>query len=107
MSITTRAAAVGMVDRIHHLAAHRRTYSAPAFGAGFADRAQIMFLVTYTPDRCATIDVHFANFSRMHAQLRVRSFARQQLNRSAGRPSDLRALSRKHLDAMNRRADGD
>ena len=41
----------------------------------------------------------------MHAQLRVGAFARQQLHRCPGRARDLRALPRKHLDAVDGGAD--
>src|SRR6185312_2336851 len=106
------AAAVGasthrVVDRIHRDAAHRRADAAPAVGAGLADRAQAVLFVADGADRRAAVDVHLADLARVHAQLRVRAFARQELHRRARGARDLRALAGQHLDAMNRRADRD
>src|SRR6266511_3212646 len=99
-------AAMRVIDRVHHLAADRRTDAAPAIGTRLADRAQVVLFVAYRPDGRPAVDVHLANLTRVHAQLRVGALACQQLHRRPGRARDLRPLARQHLDAMDGGADG-
>src|SRR5215218_981287 len=65
------AAAVGVVDRVHH----------------------------HTADGRAALDVDLANLTGAHADLRVSAFASQQRRRRAGGTRDLRAFAGLQLDA--------
>src|SRR5262245_21927377 len=93
------AATHRMVDRVHRDAAHRRPLTAPAIGAGLADRAQAVLFVADFADRCAAVDVDLADLARAQAQLCVDAFAREELDTRTGRTRHLRALPRLHLDA--------
>src|SRR5260221_10526095 len=99
VTVAARAAAQRVIDRVHGLAAHRRTDAAPAVGAGLADLAQVVFLVAYFADRRAAIHVHAADLARAHAQLRVLAFAREELHPGTRGARDLRSLARQHLHA--------
>src|SRR5271169_231286 len=78
------AAAVRMVDRVHRHAAHRRTDATPALGARLADGTQEVFAVANFAQGSSAIHMHLANFTGAQAQLRIKTFTRQQLHRSAG-----------------------
>src|SRR6476619_6620191 len=64
------AAAVRVIDRVHHHAAHRGTNATPALAAGFADRFQVVLFIADLADGRAAIHVHFADLARAQAQLR-------------------------------------
>src|SRR6185312_15271814 len=99
--------AVRMVHRIHHHAAHGRADALPAFGAGLAELAQVVFRVADFADRGAALHRDAAGFARTQAQRGITGFARDQLRGSTGTARELRALARLHLDAMHRGADRD
>src|SRR6185503_13565142 len=105
--VAARAAAEGVVHRVHRLAAHRRADASPAIGTGLADLAQVVLVVADLADGGAAVDVHAADLARAHAQLRVLAFAREELHARARGARDLRALAGQHLDAVHRGADGD
>src|SRR5690606_16875184 len=107
MAVAARATAVRVIDRVHRLAAHRRADSAPPRGTGLADLAQAVLLVADLADRRTALDVHPADLARAQPHRCVRALAREQPRRGAGRASDLRALARHQLDAVDRRTDRD
>src|SRR6266566_2156862 len=84
MPATVRATAVRVIDRVHGDAAYRRPDAAPTLSAGF-------------PDGRPAIDVHLADLTRMHADLRVRTLTRQELYGRARRARDLRAVPGEHF----------
>src|SRR5512146_930407 len=101
------SSAVRVVDRVHRHAAHRRPHAAPAHAPGLADRFQRVVLVADLADRGTAVDVHLADFPGAQTQLRVVTFPRQELNRGARRPRELRALAGQHFHAVYGRADRD
>src|SRR3984885_7814158 len=54
---------VGVIDRVHHDAAHSRANSQPAHRAGLAEDTQIMFIVADFADGGAAIDMQLAHFA--------------------------------------------
>src|SRR5690606_614710 len=54
----------------------------------------------------AAVDVNAADFAGTQTHLGVHAFTGQQHGRCAGRTGQLRALARRHLDAVDRGADG-
>src|SRR5690606_2718487 len=66
--------------------------------------AQAMLAVAHFTDGGAAFDVHPADLAGTQAELGVRTFAGEQLHRSAGRTRDLGTLAGNHLDAVDRRA---
>src|SRR5215469_6672245 len=103
---TVGAAPHRVIDRIHRDSAHGRSDAAPADRAGLADRPQVVFFVADAANGRAAIEVNAAYLAGVHTQLRVGTFTREKLYRRAGGARDLRALPRKHFDAMNGRAHG-
>src|SRR3569623_129595 len=98
MAAAVGASAHGMVDRVHRPAAHRGTDAAPAIGARLADGAQVVLLVADFANGGTAVDVHLPDLARAQPQLRVDSFAREELHAGTGRACHLRALARLHLD---------
>ena len=66
-----------VIDRVHGDTANGRTNTAPTLRARLADRAQAVLLVADGTNRRTAIDVHLADLAGVHAQLRVRAFARE------------------------------
>ena len=64
---TTLAATMRMVDRIHRDAPHRRSHTAPTFGAGFSEFAQVVLTVSDFADRGAAIDMDLAHLTGTQA----------------------------------------
>ena len=95
------AAAMGMIDRIHGHAAHRRPHAAPAIGAGLAERAQVMFGIRHHAHGRAAFREHLAHFARAQAQSRIFTFPRHELYRRARTARDLGAFAWLEFDAMN------
>ncbi|KFB70338.1 MAG: hypothetical protein AW09_004577 [Candidatus Accumulibacter phosphatis] len=96
------AATVRVIDRIHCDAPHCRANAAPTIATGLAYGTQAMLFVTYLTDGRAALDMHSTNLAGTQAELRVHTFAGQQLYRGTSRSRQLCALARYHLDAMNR-----
>src|ERR1700761_75522 len=101
------AAAVRVGDRVHGHAAHRRALALPAVAAGLAELDVAVLGVADLADARAALDRHPADFTRRHAQCRVRAFLGQQLHAGAGRPRDLGAATGAHLDRVDDRAGRD
>src|ERR1700722_12168034 len=99
------AAAVRVIDRVHHDAAHRRPHAQPAHRAGLAEHAQVVLIVADFADGGAAIDVDLANLPRLQAHARIQPFARRELRGAAGRAGELAALAHFHLDVVHRAAD--
>src|SRR6185437_2531017 len=99
------AAAVRMVDRVHHHAADGRADAQPAFGAGLAELLEAVFRIADLADGGAAFNRNLAHFARTQAQRGVTGFTRDQLRGRTGAARELRALARLHLDAMHRGAD--
>ena len=78
------AAAVRVVDRVHHDAAHRRAHAEPAHRAGLAENAQVVLVIAHLADGGAAIDVYLAHFAGFQAHAGVHAFARRELRRAAG-----------------------
>src|SRR5215831_20246124 len=57
------AAAVRMIDGIHHDTANGRTNAHPALDTGLSETAQVVLVVADFTDRRAAFDVHFAHFA--------------------------------------------
>ena len=101
----TFTTAVRVIDRVHHDTANRRTNTAPTIRTGLAVAAQVVLVVADFADRGAAIDVHLAHFGRTQTHRRVQTFTSSELSRRTGAASELRALTRLHLDVVNRRTD--
>src|SRR5262249_35750256 len=101
------ATTVRVIHRVHRRAANGRADTAPALRTGFTELAQVVFGVADFADRRAAVGRHLAHFAGAKTQGGVRTFAGDELHRSAGTARELRALARLHLDAMHRRADRD
>src|SRR5688572_30017872 len=99
------AAAVRVIDGVHHYAAHRRTNATPADRAGLAVAAQVVLVVADFADGGAALDVHLARLGRAQANRRVRPFACGELCGAAGAARELAALAGLQLDVVNRRTD--
>src|SRR3984957_13158573 len=96
------AAAVGVIDRIHHNAAHRRANAQPAHRAGLAEHAQVVLIVANLADGGPAVDVHFAHLARLQAQAGIHAFARRELRGSTGAARHLAALAHFQFDVVNR-----
>src|SRR5438105_3988621 len=68
------AAAVRVVDRIHHFAAHFGTASLPARLAGLAPGHELVLFVAHDADRGVALGVDEAHLGGRHAQLDVLAF---------------------------------
>src|SRR2546429_2161124 len=100
MAAAVGTAAMGVIHRVHGDAANGGADAAPPLRAGLADRTQVVLFIADGADRGPAVDVHLANLARVHAQLRIGAFAREQLHRRSGGTRHLRAFARQHLDAM-------
>src|SRR5271154_5231386 len=87
------AAAVRVIDRVHHDAAHRGTYAQPAHRARLAEDAQIVLIVADFADGGAAIHMHLAHFPGFQPQAGIHTLARRELRRSAGTARHLAALA--------------
>src|SRR5690606_32008129 len=88
-------------------ATHRGTDTAPAHCTGLADLTQAVFFVADFANGGAAVDVNATDFTRAQTHLGVHAFASQQHRRSACRAGHLRALARKHRDAVYGGTGGD
>src|SRR6202140_894967 len=104
MAAAVGTAAMRVIHRIHGNAANGWADAAPPLRAGLADRTQVVLFVADGANRRPAVDVHLANLARVHAQLRIGAFAREQLHRRSGGTRHLRAFARQHLDTMYGRA---
>jgi hypothetical protein len=59
----TLTATMGVVDRIHDNTSNRRPHTAPTFGTGFTQRAQVMLGITHFTQRRPTIREHATHFA--------------------------------------------
>src|SRR5688572_32177902 len=87
------AAAVRVIDGVHHHATHRRTNAAPADRAGFAVAAKVVLVVADFADGGTAIDVHLARLGRTQANRRVQTFACGKLCGAAGAARELATLA--------------
>jgi hypothetical protein len=71
---TTFTTTVRVIDRIHGNAANCRAYASPAFGAGLAELAQVMFAVSNLANCCPAIDVNLSRFARAQPNRYVNAF---------------------------------
>src|SRR3954447_12529534 len=104
LALTT---AVRVVDGVHRHTAHRRALALPAHAAGLAPVDVGLLRIADLADRGTAADVDVADLTGRHAQLRVGTFLRDQLDGRAGRASDLRATAGPQLDGVHHRADRD
>src|SRR5216110_1311677 len=98
------AAAVWVIDRIHHLAADTRTAPLPARLARLAPRQQLVLLVADDANRRQAAPVNHAHFRRRHAHRHVIALFRDDLCRHPRRTAELSALADLELDVVHRRA---
>src|SRR5574343_414163 len=98
---------VRVIHRVHGGTTDGRTDALPTDRTGLAVLAQLMLFIRHFADRGAAVDVDATHFTRAQTQLGVHAFTRHQHDGHTGRASDLRALARLHLDAMDGRTDGD
>ena len=99
------AAAVRVVDRVHHHAADARADALEAVAAGLADVLVRVVGVRHRADRRHALLPHQAQLARRQPDLRVAAVAADELGVGAGRAGDLAALARLHLDVVHDRAD--
>src|SRR5690606_8521569 len=98
---------VRVINRVHCHTTDGRADTTPAHRTGLADLTQAVFFVADFTNGGAAVDVNATDFARTQSHLSVDAFASQQHRRCAGRTSQLRALARKHLDAVDGCADRD
>ena len=70
---------MGVINRVHRDAAHRRTATAPARSARFAQRTQVVLAVAHLTEGGATLCEDTAHLTRTHTQSRITALARNQL----------------------------
>ena len=99
------AAAVRVVDRVHHHAADLRADALEAHAAGLAEVLVRVVRVRHRADRRHALLPHQAQLARGEPDLRVAAVAADELGVGAGRAGDLAALARLHLDVVHDRAD--
>ena len=103
----TLAAAMWMIHRIHHDAAHMWLTTEPAAPTRLAERNVFMIQVPDLADRRHALDVNLANLARGHLDRRILAFTGDELNRRPGAARDLPALARAQLHVVDLRAQRD
>src|SRR6185312_6057318 len=73
------AAAVRVVDRVHHHAADGRADAKPTFRTGLAELLEAVFRIADLADGGAALDRNLAHFAGAQAQRGVTGFTRDQL----------------------------
>lgn len=96
-----------MVDRIHRHTADGRSDATPTLRASFAQLAEIVLVVSYLTDCCATVDVDSPHLSRAQAKRSVATLTSYDLDGAAGTSSKLTSLAWFHFDAVHERTDRD
>src|SRR5437868_580118 len=104
VATAARAAAMRVIDGIHHLAAHARTTPHPARLPRLAPRQQLVLLVADDADRRQAAPVNHAHLRRGHAHRHVVAFLGDDLRRHARRPPELTTLADLELDVVYRGA---
>src|ERR1700730_93416 len=99
------AAAVRMVARVHHDAAHGGTPTEPTDRSGFAEHPQIVLVVSDLADGGTAVDMNLAHFAGFQAHAGIHAFARRELRRAAGTARQLAALADFQFDVVNGAAD--
>ena len=95
------AAAMWMIHRIHHDAAHVWLPTEPTAPTRLAERNVFMIQVTDLADRRHAPDVNLANLARGHLDRRVLAFTGNELNRRPGAARDLPALAWAQLHVVD------
>ena len=98
---------VRVVNRVHGSTTNGRADAAPTLGTGLAQLFQAVLVVADFTDGGAALDRNLAHFTRAQAQGGVDAFASHQLHGRTGGASDLSALARLQLDAVDGGADRD
>src|SRR5687768_11205088 len=101
------AAAVRMIDGVHHDTADRRADPAPALRAGLAVDDQAVLVVANLADRGAAVDVHLAHLGGAQADRGVQPLARDKLRGTSGAARELPAAAGLQLHVVHRRAQRD
>ena len=86
------AAAMRMVDRVHHDAAHMRPDALPAIASRLAHRLVRTVGVGDGADRRHALAAHNAQFAGRQFQLRITAIAADELNIGAGGTGELRIV---------------
>src|SRR6188472_42977 len=105
-----RAAAGGLalttaervIDRVHGHTTGLRTDALPAVAAGLADLDELVFGVADLADGGAAVDHHAAHLGAGQAQGGELALFGDQLDRHAGRTTELSALTGTQLDVVHR-----
>ncbi|EIM73282.1 NAD(FAD)-dependent dehydrogenase [Nitratireductor aquibiodomus RA22] len=95
---------MGVIDRVHDDAAVVRALAHPALAAGLAQAHIAVVRVRNGANRCKAATRNEALFAGVETQDRHALITADELNVSAGRPSDLTALLGLHLDIVHNRA---
>ncbi len=98
---------VRVVNRVHGSTTNGRADAAPTLGTGLAQLFQAVLVVADFADGGAALDRNLAHFTRAQAQGGVDAFASHQLHGRTSGASDLSALARLQLDAVDGGADRD
>src|SRR5215208_785273 len=102
-----RAAAVRVIDGVHHLAAHLRALAHPPALARLPPRLELVLGVADLADRGEAALVDEANLGARHAEGDVLALLRHHLRRHPRRAADLPALADLELDVVHRGAERD
>src|SRR5581483_4680112 len=101
------AAAVRVVDRVHHDAADGGALAFPSHTSGLAPVDVRLLGVADLTDRGPASHVNTTDLAAGHTQRRVGTFLAEQLNARPGRTGQLRAAPGTQLDGMDQRAGRD
>ena len=98
------AAAVRVVTRVHHRAAHAWAAAHQALAAGAAELDLAVLHVADLADSGHALGEDAPDFAGRQADERVVLFAGEELRRSAGAADELGALTLVHFEVVDRRA---
>src|SRR5690606_19634289 len=98
---TTFTTTMRVINRVHGHTANGRTDTLPALGASLAQRTQAVLVVRDFAQGRAALGQNLAHFTGAQADGDVSTFASDQLNRCTCRTSELSALARLELDAVD------
>src|SRR5690606_12263483 len=98
---TTFTTTMRVIDRVHGGATDGRTNTLPALGAGLAQRAQAVLVVRDFAQGRTALGQDLAQLTGTQANGDVGTFTSDQLHGSSGGTSELRALARLELDAVD------
>src|SRR3984893_14504827 len=101
------AAAVRMVDRVHHDAADGGPHAEPMDRSGLAEYPQVVLVVSDLADGRAAVDMNPAHFAGFQAHAGIHALARGELRGTAGTARQLAALADLPFDVVNSAADRD